>query len=79
MRVCDSYATAMQTIALFGLKLNRFPAMIGASLFFIMYIYHVCLVRAITQERTNPDHALVYYQSGLHGLEVRWLLFRTFF
>jgi hypothetical protein len=34
----NSYTSAMQTIALFGLKLNRFPAMIGASIFFILYV-----------------------------------------
>ena len=32
----DSYTSALQTIALFGLKLHRFPAMIGASVFFIL-------------------------------------------
>ncbi|KAF8806887.1 hypothetical protein BYT27DRAFT_7140360 [Phlegmacium glaucopus] len=29
------YATALQTIALFGLKLNRFPAALGALVFFL--------------------------------------------
>ncbi|TFK71678.1 hypothetical protein BDN72DRAFT_895509 [Pluteus cervinus] len=29
------YTTALQTIALFGLKLNRFPAAIGATTFFV--------------------------------------------
>ncbi|EJF56265.1 hypothetical protein DICSQDRAFT_71854 [Dichomitus squalens LYAD-421 SS1] len=30
------YTSALQTIALFGLKLHRFPAMLGALVFFIM-------------------------------------------
>jgi hypothetical protein len=28
---------ALQTIALFGLKLNRFPAALGALIFFLLY------------------------------------------
>ncbi|PIL24591.1 hypothetical protein GSI_12475 [Ganoderma sinense ZZ0214-1] len=30
------YTSALQTIALFGLKLHRFPAMLGASVFFVL-------------------------------------------
>lgn len=33
-----SYTSALQTIALFGLKMNRFPAMIGALVFLILYV-----------------------------------------
>lgn len=32
----SSYSSALQTIALFGLKLNRFPAMIGAIVFLVL-------------------------------------------
>lgn len=38
MTVCHSYTSALQTIALFGLKLHRFPAMLGALVFFILYV-----------------------------------------
>ena len=31
-----SYTSALQTIALFGLKLHRFPAMVGAVVFFVL-------------------------------------------
>ena len=31
---------ALQTIALFGLKLNRFPAALGALTFFLLYDRH---------------------------------------
>jgi hypothetical protein len=31
---------ALQTIALFGLKLNRFPAALGALIFFLLYGRH---------------------------------------
>ena len=33
-----SYTSALQTIALFGLKLHRFPALIGMMAFFILYV-----------------------------------------
>lgn len=33
-----SYTSALQTIALFGLKLNRFPAMLGAVVFLAMCV-----------------------------------------
>ena len=33
-----SYTNALQTIALFGLNLHRFPAMIGPMAFFILYV-----------------------------------------
>ncbi len=35
-RLPGSYTSALQTIALFGLKLHRFPAMMGASVFFVL-------------------------------------------
>jgi len=41
MCTCDSYTSAMQTIALFGLKMNRFSATVGAALFFILYVSFV--------------------------------------
>ncbi|KAI0831876.1 hypothetical protein BC628DRAFT_1407464 [Trametes gibbosa] len=35
------YASALQTIALFGLKLHRFPAMVGAMIFFVLQnVFH---------------------------------------
>ena len=33
------FLQAMQTIALFGLKLNRFPAALGALTFFLLCVY----------------------------------------
>lgn len=38
LTVFRSYTSALQTIALFGLKLHRFPAMLGALVFFILYV-----------------------------------------
>lgn len=39
----DSYTSALQTIGLFGLKLHRFPAMVGMMTFFVVCVssYHV--------------------------------------
>lgn len=34
----NSYTSALQTIALFGLKLQRFPAMVGAICFLGLYV-----------------------------------------
>jgi len=34
--IVRSYTSALQTIALFGLKLNRFPAMVGATVFLVL-------------------------------------------
>src|ERR1700683_5222755 len=73
----DSYTSALQTIALFGLKLNRFPAMIGASIFFILYVWSP-LVRPTTEGSVNPGRALSYYPFGFRGPEVRRLIFSLF-
>jgi hypothetical protein len=41
----SSYTSALQSFALFGLKMNRFPGMIGALFFLILYAYiFVCLL-----------------------------------
>lgn len=37
--IARSYTSALQTIALFGLKLNRFPAMVGATVFLVLYVH----------------------------------------
>jgi hypothetical protein len=54
---CDSYTSAMQTIALFGLKMNRFSATVGAALFFILYVSYVaCLYHALTEVSIQSMH-----------------------
>jgi len=72
MCTCDSYTSAMQTIALFGLKMNRFPATVGAALFFILYVSYVtCLF-----------HAWRKYQSraciGIVPVRITWTRSRAF-
>jgi hypothetical protein len=41
----SSYTSALQSFSLFGLKMNRFPGMIGALFFLILYVYiFVCFL-----------------------------------
>jgi len=52
------YTSALQAIALFGLNMNRFPAMIGASIFFILSCIVILPIR-VTWAR-NLINFLVY-------------------
>jgi hypothetical protein len=49
---------ALQTIALFGLKLNRFPAALGALIFFLLYGPHFLVGSALVFNSLTLAHLL---------------------
>jgi len=49
---------ALQTIALFGLKLNRFPAALGALIFFLLYGRYFLVASTLVFNGLTSAHLL---------------------
>lgn len=62
------YPYAMQTVAMFGLGLQRFPAMLGALTFFLLWIDHHS--HSYTQSETLLAAQSPWYHWRPHGQDV---------